>query len=58
MSKINELLPLHNVQYEKIRTYWDVQYGKNTLPVIQYGNNNVWSHVLNDIYWEDEPLHA
>jgi hypothetical protein len=30
MSKINELLPLHNVQYEKIRTYRDVHYGKNT----------------------------
>jgi hypothetical protein len=28
----------------------DVQYKKNTLPVVQYGKNNVRSHVLNGVF--------
>ena len=51
MSKINELLPLHTVQYEK-------KYGLNgtsntekiRLPVVQYGKNNVRPHVLNGCF--------
>ena len=54
MTKINELLPLHNVQYEKIRIYRDVQYGKNTASGCTIRKNNVRSDVLNGCFWLDE----
>ena len=43
MTKINELLPLHNVQYEK-----------NTASGCTIRKNNVRSHVLNGCFWLDE----
>jgi hypothetical protein len=47
MSKIKELLPLHNVQYEKNT---DLSGRPIRLPVVQYGKNNVRSHVLNGCF--------
>ena len=51
-QKINELLPLHNVQYENM-TNRDVQYGKNTASGCKVRENNVRSHVLNECFWLD-----
>ena len=51
MSKINELLPLHNVQYEKNTDLSGRPIRKKLrLPVVQYGTNNVRSHVLNGCF--------
>ena len=48
-DKNQELLPLHNVQYEK-KTHWTSNTEKIRLPVVQYGENNVRSHVLNGCF--------
>jgi hypothetical protein len=49
MTKTNELLPLHIVQYEKKRI-WTSNTEKIRLPFVQYGKNNVRSHVLNGCF--------
>ena len=50
-KKINELLPLHNVQYEKNTDLSGRPIRKKMrLPVVQYGKNNVRSHILNGCF--------
>ena len=53
-QKSTSYFPYIMYNTKKIRTYRDVQYGKNAASGCTIRKNNVRSHVLNGCFWLDE----